>query len=230
MVDRKEKTESSLPILDLEKLAREVDPRNPASITEYWRKAWGQDGNKVNFELSVPDFPDNPKGLAWIEVLGGGPIFVPPEISKTERRHLLGQMYPEMAESRALQNGNPFSNGQDHSGWRYVAIARHSPYLGTCEGEMVEILKVLGAESINLTELVIAAKYSQRRTGHFLDERTWLRIPNSCGNTEMVAARFFHPESRLCIVPDMDMGPQLRCIRLGFRWSLPVPNFASILT
>lgn len=212
--------QTELPLLD--KLAREMNLRSPEDVARYWRMAWKEDGEKVGLSLQVPDFPDSSQGLASVEILGGNPIYVPPQVSTSETRHLFGLMCPEMAESFALQEGNHYTNETDHSGWRYVASPRHAPYLGTTEDEMKKILETLGAESINLTEFVIAAKYSQRRTGHFLDERTWLRIPIDDG---MLGVRFFEPRARLRVVKGLELAPQGRCWRLGFRWSMPVSDF-----
>lgn len=214
--------EQSQPVLPfLDNLAREIDPRNPEDITMFWRTVWDEDGRKAGLSIQVPDFPDSARRLSEIEILYGSPIFVPYEICTQETRYLLGLMYPEMAGSRALQKDNRFTNASNRFGWRYVASSRHAPYLGTTEVEMIEILKGLGAESINLTELVIAGKYSKRRTEHYLDERTWVRVPSS---GDILGVRSFNPGGCLRIVSELGLAAQNRCERLGFRWSMPMQN------
>jgi len=200
---------------ELNKVAKEIDRRDPKHITDYWRMVWKVDGKKAGLSIQVPDFPSNSIGLKTAEDLGGGPIYIPPEVKQS--RYLLALMWPEMSESLALKQGQLFPDSTNHSGWRYVANSLNAPYLGTTEGEMKAILGYLGAESINLTELVIGARDSWHQTGHYLDERTWARIlPDS------LAVHFFKPPSRLRILSGLD--PDSRCLRLGFRWSMPVLN------
>lgn len=157
----------------------------PKTVTGLWQEFWEEAGGRVGLELTVEDFPGAAEDLAEHLAAGDMPIYVPIELASHRERHLLRQIWPEMRV-----NTDDVSNLDTRSGWRFVEASLNSPHRNTTGWRLTGVLTESGRHGMNLTEYMIAAEISKQLTGHYLDERSWSRLPGSFQFGFVVSAHF----------------------------------------
>lgn len=188
-------------------------PHTPELITRVWQTIWGVDGQKAGLVIEVSVCDRTQEELVKLEQEGRMLVYVPPELSTQENRHLLGEMFPKM-KSYSTEKGNPVTSEPNQYGWVDVEANVEAPNTNTNEGELRSLFASQGREGVSLNSYIIAAQFSKRVQGKYFDGLTWSRLLGSRGEGWVVDARF-GSDGYLCV--DWDLGPLLRYPNLGGR-------------
>ena len=119
----------------------------------------------------------------------------------------------------SAQKDNPIKNDKLHVGYRAVDMQLDAPYLKTDEEVLLREMERQEAEGMNLSEYDLANLVSKLTTGHYLDEKTWSRIPASSGGGRIVCANVGGDGD---LYVDSGLLPQYQVGYLGGRFSLGV--------
>lgn len=170
----------------------------PDAVTRGWQTRWIVWGEKVGLNIIVPDFPGTQESLNEALRRGDKPIYVPPELSTQDKRHLLGRIWPQM-QSHAVGEGNTVTNEANHTGWRYTESAIDAPNSNTTEGQLRKIFEGMGRAGLTVTEYIIASQDAKALEGRYFDGGpTWSLLLGSLLEGGVVYA-YFHSNGYLSV-------------------------------
>lgn len=174
-------------------------PHTPELITRVWQTIWGVDGQKAGLVIEVSVCDRTQEELVKLEQEGRMLVYVPPELSTQENRHLLGEMFPKM-KSYSTEKGNPVTSEPNQYGWVDVEANVEAPNTNTNEGKLRSLFASQGREGVSLNSYIIASQFSKRVEGKYFDEGlTWSRLLGSRLGRWVVSALFlrFNSDGRL---------------------------------
>lgn len=151
-------------------------PHTPELITQTHQAIWQLRGELVGATYEVSPYPYTQEEITELEASGQRIGYLPPELATQEKRHILGEIAPEM-QSHNVKEGNSVTNDENHSGWFDYEVAIDAPYLDTKEKKLEGAVKKDGRRLLTLNEYIVAGLDNKLFTGKYLDEdRTRVRL------------------------------------------------------
>lgn len=189
-VSKKEKPQDLLRAITIMQEYK-TQSHTPELVTETWQTIWKVDELRVDLTINVPPCDRTKEELVKLEQEGRMLVYVPPELSTQENRHLLGKMFPRM-RSYSTEKENPVTNELSQYGWVDVEASVDAPNINTTEEELRSLFASQGREGVSLNTYIIASQFSNRVKGHYFDEGLiWSRLLGSRYRGRAVSAGLY---------------------------------------
>lgn len=155
----------------------------PDLVNNTWQGIWKVIGEKVDFEYQVPECDRTQEELAQLRKENRAVLLLPNDIYTPEGLVRLGQAFPLMNSSAT----NPevaarISHSSYEGGSIDIEMVHDAPYRtrqGYNEKQLREKIAADGRVGMRLPTYIIGGQFSKLLTGHYFDENTWSRTPES---------------------------------------------------
>lgn len=145
-------------------------PHSPELVTQTHQAIWAIRGESIETSFDVVVCPYTQEELEKLEKDGKRVGYLPPELSTSQSREILGKMFPAM-HRHSFEMGIlvTITNDEDYAGWFDYEAGIESPYRNLKEYQYLERIKKEGRRMLTLNEYIVAGQDSKLFTGQYLD-------------------------------------------------------------
>lgn len=166
----------------------------PELVNRTWQDMWGEIGRTVDFTYQVPSCDRTPEELAKLQQEGKAVLLLPDDIYTPEGLVRLGRAFPLMISwFTNPEHAAKISYGSNTGGSIDIEMSPDAPYRtpkGYRQEELVAKIAADKRAGQRLPTYFIGSQLSKLLTGHYFDENTWSRLPESFHGGLMLNAYF----------------------------------------
>lgn len=197
---------------------KDAKVHTPELVDHTWQKMWGEIGRVVDFKYQVPSCDRTTEELAKLQQEGKAVLLLPDDIYTPEGLVRLGRAFPLMRSwTTNPENAAKISYGSNIGGSIDIEMSLDAPYRtskGYKQKELVDKIAADKRAGQRLPTYLVGSQFSQLLTGHYFDENTWSRLPESFRGGRMLRAGFFSGGE---VSVGSRWGPGVQSPRLGGR-------------
>lgn len=173
---------------------RDAKVHTPELVNRTWQDMWGEIGRTVDFTYQVPSCDRTAEELAKLQQEGKAVLLLPDDIYTPEGLVRLGRAFPLMRSwTTNPEHAAKILYGSSIGGSIDIEMSLDAPYRTTKGYRQKELVDKIAADKRagqRLPTYLIGSQFSQLSTGHYFDENTWSRLPESFHEGSMLDANF----------------------------------------
>ena len=167
----------------------------PELVNHTWRNIWGEIGGAVDFTYQVPSCDRPTEELAQLKKENKAALLLPDDIYTSEGLVRLGRAFPLMRSwTTDPKEAARISYGSNIGGCIDIEMSLDAPYRTSKGYKQKELVNKIAADKRagqRLPTYFVGSQFSQLLTGHYFDENTWSRLPESFFGGGMLGANFY---------------------------------------
>ncbi|MDP3974110.1 MAG: hypothetical protein Q8P92_04765 [Candidatus Daviesbacteria bacterium] len=190
---------------------KDAKVHTPELVDHTWQNMWGEIGRAVDFKYQVPSCDRAREELAQLRKENKAVLLLPDDIFTPEGLVRFGRAFPLMRSwTTDPEHAAKISYGSNIGGCIDIEMSLDAPYRtskGYKQKELVDKIAADKRAGQRLPTYFVGSEFSQLLTGHYFDENTWSRLPESFSEGSMLVAHFrsdgsadvnayWHPELR----------------------------------
>ncbi len=173
---------------------RDARVHTPELVNHTWQNIWVEIGRVVDFTYQVPSCDRTTKELAKLQKENKAVLLLPDDIYTPEGLVRLGKAFPLMRSwATNLEHASEISYGSNKGGSIDIEMSLDAPYRTSRGYNQKELVAKIAADKRagqRLPTYFVGSEFSQLLTGHYFDENTCSRLPESFCEGDMLNARF----------------------------------------
>lgn len=167
----------------------------PDLINQTWIGIWSVIGDRVGFEYQVPQSDRTTEELEHLRKENNANLLLPDDIYTPDGLIRLGQAFPLMNSwATRPEEAVRISHSSSTGGSIDIEMSLDAPYRtskGYNEQELRGKIAADGRLGMRLPTYLVGSQFSELLTGHYFDEKTWSRTPESFYDGRALSA-YFH--------------------------------------